>query len=137
ATEPAERGDNDALGTGLRRRPRHHRRRRNSMSTEAPKTYEEELARTAQETAPPLDTQEVLAAARRCTWACTTPDNFLAPDGTEQILAVALGAVREEERPGYVERLVAFVEEHRERLEELLRRYGPGSKPASYGRYML
>ncbi|MFD5393308.1 hypothetical protein ACFWJW_03510 [Streptomyces sp. NPDC127097] len=35
-------------------------------------------------------------------------------------------AVREDERDGYAQR-----------LEELLRAYGPGSKPASHGRYML
>ncbi|MFC8494146.1 hypothetical protein ACFUJU_25825 [Streptomyces sp. NPDC057235] len=38
---------------------------------------------------------------------------------------------------GYIERLAAFVEEHRARLEELLRAYGPGSAPAAYGRYAL
>ncbi|MFI0220069.1 hypothetical protein [Streptomyces lydicus] len=42
-----------------------------------------------------------------------------------------------EEREGYIERLEAFVEQHRARLEELLRAYGPGSRPASHGRYTL
>ncbi|WP_157854599.1 hypothetical protein [Streptomyces varsoviensis] len=42
-----------------------------------------------------------------------------------------------EERAGYIERLEAFVEKHRDRLEELLRAYGPGSTPASHGRYAL
>ncbi|MFD7206287.1 hypothetical protein [Streptomyces sp. NPDC059893] len=42
-----------------------------------------------------------------------------------------------EERAGYIKRLEAFVEEHRDRLEELLRAYGPGSRPASHGRYAL
>ena len=45
--------------------------------------------------------------------------------------------MRPEEREGYIERLEAFVEQHRERLEELLRAYGPGSRPASHGRYAL
>ncbi|MFF1561884.1 hypothetical protein [Streptomyces sp. NPDC058279] len=31
----------------------------------------------------------------------------------------------------------AFAEQHGERLAELLRAHGPGSKPASHGRYML
>ncbi len=30
-----------------------------------------------------------------------------------------------------------FVEQHRARLEEMLRTHGPGSKPASHGRYAL
>lgn len=54
-----------------------------------------------------------------------------------EFLDVALGAVRTEEREGYIERLEAFVEQHRARLEELLRAYGPGSRPASHGRYAL
>ncbi|WP_329449226.1 hypothetical protein OG906_41240 (plasmid) [Streptomyces sp. NBC_01426] len=50
---------------------------------------------------------------------------------------MALSAVREEERAGYAERLETFAEQHRARLAELLRSYGPGSRPAEYGRYML
>ncbi|MEU5430921.1 hypothetical protein AB0H73_35685 [Streptomyces olivoreticuli] len=46
-------------------------------------------------------------------------------------------AVRAEERDGYIERLEAFVEQHRTRLEEVLRGWGPGSRPAEYGRYAL
>jgi len=45
--------------------------------------------------------------------------------------------VGEEERDGYVQRLEAFAERHRERLAELLRAYGPGSAPAAHGRYAL
>ncbi|MEU9737222.1 hypothetical protein [Streptomyces sp. NPDC048002] len=45
--------------------------------------------------------------------------------------------MRPAERQGYIERLEAFVEAHRDRLEELLRVYGPGSRPASHGRYAL
>lgn len=45
--------------------------------------------------------------------------------------------MRTEEREGYIERLAAFVEQHRARLEELLRAYGLGSRPASPGRYAL
>ncbi|MFJ8770484.1 hypothetical protein [Streptomyces clavifer] len=54
------------------------------------------------------------------------------PDGGD-FLDVALSAVRTEERGGYIERLEAFVEQHRARLEEC----GPGSAPASHGRYAL
>ncbi|MFD3701137.1 hypothetical protein ACFWUZ_34295 [Streptomyces sp. NPDC058646] len=42
-----------------------------------------------------------------------------------------------EEHEWYIERLEAFAEQHRDRLEELLRAYGPGSRPASHGRYAL
>ncbi|MFD3565976.1 hypothetical protein [Streptomyces sp. NPDC058667] len=50
---------------------------------------------------------------------------------------VAQSAVHPEERKGYIERLAAFVEQHRARLEEMLPTHGPGSKPASHGRYAL
>jgi hypothetical protein len=94
-----------------------------------------------QPTAPPSgsapDPAEVRAAAQRCTWACTTPDQFLIPEASSEILAVALSAVREEEHDGYVQRLEAFADRHRERLAELLRAYGPGSVPAAHGRYAL
>jgi hypothetical protein len=84
-----------------------------------------------------LDAKEVLEAAQRCTWALSDPGNWCLPDASEEILTVALSAVREDERDGYVQRLEGFAEQHRERLEELLRAYGPGSAPAAYGRYML
>ncbi|MCX4673680.1 hypothetical protein OG453_44810 [Streptomyces sp. NBC_01381] len=87
--------------------------------------------------APILDAQEVQEAARQCTWACTEPGNWLRADGSDDVLAAALSAVREHEREGYVQRLEVFAEQHRARLEELLQRYGPGSRPASHGRYML
>ncbi|MFE9400055.1 hypothetical protein [Streptomyces flavidovirens] len=67
----------------------------------------------------------------------TDPGNFLIPKASDEILTMALSAVVEDERTGYVERLVAFAQQHRERLEELLRAYGPGSRPAEFGRYML
>ncbi|MGW0563169.1 hypothetical protein ACWDZ4_21755 [Streptomyces sp. NPDC003016] len=67
----------------------------------------------------------------------TDPDNFLVPEASEEILTVALSAVSEDERTGYVERLVAFAEQHRVRLEKLVRAYGPDSRPAEFGRYML
>ncbi|MFD9078274.1 hypothetical protein [Streptomyces erythrochromogenes] len=91
----------------------------------------------AQEPAPTMNMKKVLAAARRCTWALADPGEFLGPEASEQILTATLGAVREDERAGYAERLEAFAEQHRPRLEELLRAYGPGSAPASHGRYML
>ncbi|MEU2800948.1 hypothetical protein [Streptomyces sp. NPDC007117] len=56
---------------------------------------------------------------------------------TGEFLDVALSAVRPEEREGYIERLKVFVEQPRARLEEMLRTHGPGSKPASRGRYAL
>ncbi|WP_327388879.1 hypothetical protein [Streptomyces sp. NBC_01207] len=79
----------------------------------------------AQEPAPALDTKEVLAAARRCTWALADPGDFLSPEAADEILTVALGAVREEERAGYVERLVAFAEQHRARLRSVRVLHGP------------
>ncbi|AWN32618.1 hypothetical protein [Streptomyces sp. NEAU-S7GS2] len=94
-------------------------------------------APTAQAPAVALDAKDILAAAQRCTWALTDPDNFLIPEASEEILTVALSAVGEDERYGYAQRLEEFAEQHRERLEELLRAYGPGSRPASHGRYML
>ncbi|WP_331735353.1 hypothetical protein OG590_40295 (plasmid) [Streptomyces goshikiensis] len=84
-----------------------------------------------------LDAGKVLVAARRCTWALADPGDFLSSEASDEILTVVLSAVREDERAGYVERLEAFAEQHRARLEELLRAYGPGSRPAEYGRYML
>ncbi|MFI0227941.1 hypothetical protein [Streptomyces lydicus] len=82
--------------------------------------------------APPLYARRVLAVAEGFTWAIAAPGERHWPDG--EFLDVALGAVRTEEREGYIERLEAFVEQHRARLEELLRAYGPGSRPASHGR---
>ncbi|MBM9506676.1 hypothetical protein [Actinacidiphila acididurans] len=84
---------------------------------------------------PPPDPDEVLAAALRCPWALTTPDQFFAAEASRQILNLALSAVREDERDGYAQRLQAFAEAHRERLAELLRAYEPGSAPAAHGRY--
>ncbi|MFE9360276.1 hypothetical protein ACFYPB_40260 [Streptomyces olivaceoviridis] len=85
--------------------------------------------------APALAAKAVLAAAERFPWALAAPGERHWPDGA--FLDVALSAVRTEERQGYIERLEAFVEQHRARLEELLRAYGPGSRPASRGRYAL
>ncbi|GAA4694049.1 hypothetical protein [Streptomyces youssoufiensis] len=85
---------------------------------------------------PPLEAKDVLAAAERFPWAVAAPGTRHWPDGSD-FLDVALSAVGNEERAGYIERLEAFVEEHRDRLEELLRAYGPGSRPASHGRYAL
>ncbi|MHB6912839.1 hypothetical protein [Streptomyces sp. DB-54] len=85
--------------------------------------------------APPLYAKRILAVAEGFAWAVAAPGDRQWPDG--EFLDVALSAVRTEEREGYVERLEAFVEEHRARLEELLRAYGPGSRPASPGRYAL
>ncbi|WEH43949.1 hypothetical protein [Streptomyces sp. AM 2-1-1] len=83
-----------------------------------------------------LDAKDVLAAAERFTWAVAAPGVRHWPDGSD-FLDVALSAVSPEEREGYIEHLAVFVEGHRDRLEELLRAYGPGSRPASHGRYAL
>lgn len=50
---------------------------------------------------------------------------------------MALSAVRGDDRDSYLQRLEAFADRHRERLEELLRAYGPGSVPAEHGRCAL
>ncbi|MCL7496087.1 hypothetical protein M8I34_32485 [Streptomyces sp. MCA2] len=84
----------------------------------------------------PLYARRILAVAEGFAWAIAAPGERHWPDGGE-FLDVALRAVRPEEREGYSERLTAFVEQHRARLEELLRAYGPGSRPASHGRYAL
>ncbi len=98
--------------------------------------YGQELAPVAEPApAPALEAKDVLAAAERFPWALAAPGTRHWPDG--EFLDVALSAVRTEEREGYIERLEAFVEHHRARLEELLRAYGPGSRPASHGRYAL
>ncbi|MEU5233982.1 hypothetical protein AB0G82_32610 [Streptomyces anulatus] len=85
--------------------------------------------------APALDPAAVLAAAERCPWALAPPAERHWPDGS--FLDTALSAVRPEEQAGYAERLQAFAVQHRTRLEDLLRAYGPGSTPASHGRYAL
>ncbi|MFI1831335.1 hypothetical protein ACH41E_33550 [Streptomyces sp. NPDC020412] len=90
-----------------------------------------------QEPAPaPLYARHILAVAERFPWAVAAPGVRHWPDGGD-FLDVALSAVSPEECAGYIERLEAFVEEHRARLEELLRAYGPGSGPATHGRYAL
>jgi hypothetical protein len=85
--------------------------------------------------APALDAKDALAATERFPWALAAPGERHWPDG--EFLDVALSVVRTEERQGYIERLEAFAEQHRARLEEMLRAYGPGSRPASHGRYAL
>ncbi|ROQ59133.1 hypothetical protein EDD93_6515 [Streptomyces sp. 840.1] len=66
----------------------------------------------------------------------TAPGTRHWPDGSD-FLDVALSAVANKERAGHIERPETFVEEHRARLEELLRAYGPGGRPTSHGRYAL
>ncbi|MEU8746496.1 hypothetical protein AB0C39_22910 [Streptomyces parvulus] len=82
--------------------------------------------------APALDAKDVLAAAEHFPWAVVAPGERRWPDGGD-FLDVALSAVRPEEREGYIERLEAFVEQHRARLEEMLRTHGLGSRSASHG----
>ncbi|MGW5401066.1 hypothetical protein [Streptomyces sp. NPDC003952] len=100
-----------------------------------PSPVPEEAPLEEQAPAPALDATDVLAAAERFPWALAAPGTRHWPDG--EFLDVALGTVPAEEREGYIERLEAFVEQHRKRLEELLRAYGPGSRPAEFGRYAL
>ncbi|MFF3158958.1 hypothetical protein [Streptomyces sp. NPDC057910] len=91
---------------------------------------------------PPLEAKDVpeaadvLEAAERFPWAVAAQGRRHWPDGSD-FLEAALSAVGDEERAGCIERLEAFVEEHRDRPEELPRAYGPGSRPASHGRYAL
>ncbi|MER7983355.1 hypothetical protein [Streptomyces sp. NPDC095817] len=82
-----------------------------------------------------LAPEDVLAAAERFSWALAVPGERHWPDG--EFLDVALSAVRGEERAGYIERLAAFVEQHRARLAEMLHGWGPGSEAAKHGRYTL
>ncbi|CAL9327896.1 hypothetical protein [Streptomyces sp. enrichment culture] len=60
-----------------------------------------------------LNAMEVLAA-ERSPWALATQETRLRPD--REILDVALSAVRAEEPSGHIERLEAFVEQHRKRI---------------------
>ncbi|MCT2546930.1 MULTISPECIES: hypothetical protein [Streptomyces] len=80
---------------------------------------------------PPLDAKDVLVAAERFPWALAAPGELHWPDG--EFMNVALRAVRTEELDGYIERLEVFVEQYRAHLEEMLRAYGPGNRPASAG----
>ncbi|MFD5734614.1 hypothetical protein ACFWIY_17530 [Streptomyces sioyaensis] len=50
---------------------------------------------------------------------------------------MVLATVRVEEQDGHVRRLEEFAERHLGRLEEILRRYGPGTAPAECGRFAL
>lgn len=78
---------------------------------------------------------DILAAAESCPWALAPQEERHWPDGA--FLDTALSAVRPGEYAGYADRLQDFARKHRARLEELLRAYGPGSTPASHGRYAL
>ncbi|MFD3701140.1 hypothetical protein ACFWUZ_34310 [Streptomyces sp. NPDC058646] len=60
-----------------------------------------------------LDATEALAAAERFPWALAARGEEHWPD--REFLNVALSAVSTEEREGYIERLEAFVEQHRAR----------------------
>ncbi|MEU1707552.1 hypothetical protein ABZ478_19360 [Streptomyces sp. NPDC005706] len=76
-----------------------------------------------------FDAAGVRAAALRCTWALSDPGTWFPPEASDEVLAVALSAVREDERAGYAQRLEAFTAQHRERLQEMLRGWGPASTP--------
>ncbi|MFF9527490.1 hypothetical protein ACF1DV_36825 [Streptomyces achromogenes] len=102
-----------------------------------PRPGADDGGRTRPASVPPLEAKDVLAAAERFLWAVAAPGTRHWPDGSD-FLDIALSAVGDdEEREGYIERLEAFVEQQRARLEELLRAYGPGSRPALHGRYAL
>ncbi|MGW6327253.1 hypothetical protein [Streptomyces sp. NPDC055100] len=67
-----------------------------------------------EEPAPAVALEDLLAAAERFPWAMAAPGERHWPDGGD-FLEVALSAVRPKEREGYIERLEAFVEQHRAR----------------------
>ncbi|MFF8786675.1 hypothetical protein [Streptomyces sp. NPDC015125] len=105
------------------------------QQTASPAPKEAPAEAPAPAAAPQPEAKDVLAAAERFPWALAALGERHWPAG--EFLDVALSAVRDKEREGYTERLETFVKQHRARLEELLRAYGPGSKPASHGRYAL
>ncbi|GAA3352425.1 hypothetical protein GCM10017744_001360 [Streptomyces antimycoticus] len=109
----------------------------NRIRQQASRTPQAEEPAPAPAASAALDADEVLAVARRCTWACADPIHFFGPEASAEILTVALSAVRDEERANYPERLATFADQPRKRLEKMLRAYGPGSAPAEYGRYAL
>lgn len=82
-----------------------------------------------------LDAGDVLAVADRFPWAVAAPGERHWPDG--EFLDVALGAVRADERQGYIERLAAFVEQHRARLGGAVAGVRAGQQAAEFGRYAL
>ncbi|WP_432066081.1 hypothetical protein [Streptomyces sp. C10-9-1] len=59
------------------------------------------------------------------------------PEVSEQVLTAVLATMGARERAGYAGRLAGFAAEHREQLERLFARYGPGSGIAIHGRYSL
>ncbi|MEU2855578.1 hypothetical protein [Streptomyces syringium] len=96
-----------------------------------PLTHLQQPASPAPQKAPVKElAPDLLAAAERSPWALAAPGGVRHwPDGGD-FLDVALNAVRPEEREGYIERPKAFVEQHRARLEEMLRTHGPGRRNA-------
>nr|PPQ62674.1 hypothetical protein C5F59_36495 [Streptomyces sp. QL37] len=65
----------------------------------------------------------------------TTSD--LDPEVSDEVLTAVLGTMSVVGRVGYAGQLERFTEAHRQRLDRLYARYGPGSPIAVHGRYSL
>ncbi|WSV72689.1 hypothetical protein OG623_32595 [Streptomyces sp. NBC_01012] len=61
----------------------------------------------------------------------------LDPEVSDEVLTAVIGTLSVVGRVGYAGQLEQFTETHRERLERLYARYGPGSRIAVHGRYSL
>lgn len=64
-------------------------------------------------------------------------DSDLDPEVSDQVLGAVLATMAPGRRAAYPGRLAAFVADHRERLERLYARFGPGSPVPVHGRYSL
>jgi len=64
-------------------------------------------------------------------------DSDLDPEVSDQVLGAVLATMDPGRRAAYPGRLAAFVADHRERLERLYARFGPGSPVPVHGRYSL
>ncbi|QIJ61275.1 hypothetical protein G7Z13_03950 [Streptomyces sp. JB150] len=64
-------------------------------------------------------------------------DSDLDPEVSDQVLGAVLATMDAGRRAGYAGRLAAFADAHRERLERLYARFGPGSSVPVHGRYSL
>ncbi|MFJ8697023.1 hypothetical protein [Streptomyces roseolilacinus] len=114
----------DTTGRGARRVQRHVDRPPPTTALPIPQKTPAEDS----DPAPALDAKDVLAAAERFPWAVAAPGERHWPDGGD-FLDVALSAVRPEERDGYIERLEAFVEQHRPAWRRCCARTGRAAGP--------
>ncbi|MEU9774961.1 hypothetical protein [Streptomyces sp. NPDC047968] len=83
-----------------------------------------------------MEVERARVAATPLYLSFTTVSDF-DPEVSEQVLTAVLATMGARERAGYAGRLAGFAAEHRERLERLFARYGPGSGIAIHGRYSL